>query len=449
MAAAGALLAAIACADGADEDRGGAPEDAAPTGVLDLPVDARLAARLASFSPLPPVPPDPTNRVADDPSAALLGQALFFDERLSANGRVSCATCHDPDRGFTDGRELAFGLAEGRRKTPTLWNAAHHRWLTWDGRADSLWMQALDPIEDPTEMGATRTDVARIVRDDEDLRALYEASLGALPEALPEGLVTARPARPGEAADAPLPAAYASYTEAERAAIDEVYVGAGKALAAYQRRLVRGDAPFDRFVAALETRDPEGLGALGGPELRGLEIFFGKGSCTLCHSGPNFSDSEFHNNALPALDRGEPDDAGRYDGAAVVAASPFNAAGPFSDAPDGNAARAVRTLRQSSETYGEFRTPSLRNLAGRAPFMHQGQFEDLAAVLEFYSTLEGQTLRSHHQEQILRPVRLERGELSDLAAFLGSLEGDPLDSRRLAAPTRDELRAAASAVRNR
>ncbi|MEL6906135.1 MAG: cytochrome-c peroxidase, partial [Planctomycetota bacterium] len=190
MAAAGALLAAIACADGADEDRGGAPEDAAPTGVLDLPVDARLAARLASFSPLPPVPPDPTNRVADDPSAALLGQALFFDERLSANGRVSCATCHDPDRGFTDGRELAFGLAEGRRKTPTLWNAAHHRWLTWDGRADSLWMQALDPIEDPTEMGATRTDVARIVRDDEDLRALYEASLGALPEALPEGLTS-------------------------------------------------------------------------------------------------------------------------------------------------------------------------------------------------------------------------------------------------------------------
>lgn len=401
-----------------------------PIDALEIELTDERIARLRSMSPLPPVPDDPTNRFADDPAAARLGQAVFFDERFSANGEVSCATCHDPERGFTDGRTLAVGLETGTRHTPTLWNAAYHRWLTWDGRADSLWMQALDPLEDPREMGTTRGGIARLVARDAGLRRAYEEAFGAFPkDADGERPLDARPARAGELAeghDAPEPVrAWTALKDREQSAIDEVFVHLGKALAAYQRRLVRGDSAFDRFVEGAVERDPEKLAALSPAAQRGLALFLGRGNCTLCHSGPNFSDGEFHNNALPTLHGGEARDAGRYEGAKVVAASPFNADGPHSDARGGERATRVRSLRQSSETWGEFRTPSLRNLGDRAPFMHQGQLEDLDAVLDFYSELGGATGRSHHQEQILVPLRLVGNEKADLRAFLDALEGAP------------------------
>lgn len=386
-----ALPIAALIAVGCGSAEGDAPTDPSPSSeeraASELPIDERLAKTLRSFSPLPPPPSDPTNRVADDPSARLLGQALFFDERLSSNGAVSCATCHNPERGFTDGRSLAFGIGEGRRKTPTLWNAAYHRWLTWDGRADSLWMQALDPLEDPLEMGFSRSQLAGLLHDDDELRALYESAFGNLPsERLEEAAkllkgAAARPERQLEDGDIPEARHWRALDALMREAIDTVFVNAGKALAAYQRQLIRGDSRFDRFVAALDGSDPEGLNVLTESELKGLELFFGAANCTLCHSGPNFSDSEFHNNQLPSHNRAEADDAGRHEGARVLTKSTFNAAGPHSDAPDGEAARAIRSLRYSSETYGEFRTPSLRNLKGREPFMHQGQFSDLLSLI--------------------------------------------------------------------
>lgn len=433
-ALAGALGAGAFLAAGCADDARSPEEIGAAAGL-----SPSLVRAIRGHSPLPALPPDPTNRVADDPEAALLGQALFFDASLSANGLVSCATCHDPERGFTDGRSLAVGIAEGRRKTPTLWNAAHHRWLTWDGRADSLWMQALDPLEDPVEMGFTRGAVARRIATDPRYRELYEGSLGPLPAALPspDGIPDARPARRGETGAPDHVSAWRGLDGDARAAIDEVFVGAGKALAAYQRRLVRGDAPFDRFVAALEGGDPAGLDALSPAAKDGMRLFFGRASCTLCHSGPNFSDSEFHNNQLPTLAGGDAEDAGRYDGAEVVKESPFNAAGPHSDDPDSPAARAVTSLRRSSEAWGEFRTPSLRNLGGRAPFMHQGQLPTLDAVLRFYSTLEGATVRSHHQEQVLVPLRLSKTEERALGAFLTSLEGSAPDPALLGPPDLD------------
>ncbi|MEM9382454.1 MAG: cytochrome c peroxidase [Planctomycetota bacterium] len=407
---------------------------------LAIEVDDALRARIAAMSPLPPLPPDPTNRYADDPAAARFGQTLFFDGRLSGNGRVSCATCHDPDRGFTDGRTLAVGLAEGNRHTPTLWNVGHQRWLTWDGRADSLWMQALDPIEDVREMGGSRGAVARLIHDDPVLLAAYVDVFGAFPDAAVAGPAPhARPVRAGEAAtgaDAPAAVqAWNALSGEDRAAIDRVYVHVGKAIAAYQRLLVRGDAPFDTFVAGLLEGDEERIAALSPAAQRGLRLFLGRANCVLCHSGPAFSDGEFHNNSLPTLHGGEARDAGRYDGARVVADSAFNAAGPHSDAPDGEAASRVRRLRRTSESWGEFRTPSLRNLANRAPFMHQGQLADLGAVLSFYSDLAGATGRNHHQEQILVPLRLSETESAELEAFLASLEGAPASSELLV-PTR-------------
>ena len=400
--------------------------------VLAIDVSPPVLGKIAALSPLPATPVDETNRFGSDAGAAAFGKALFFDERLSANGQVSCATCHDPDRGFTDGRQLAVGLDVGNRHTPTLWNVAHHRWLTWDGRADSLWMQALDPLEDPREMGTNRGRVALVIADDAALRAQYEATFGALPdEATSWGTtaareIGARPARSGEASSGELPPVaqhWNSLAENEQEALGRVFVHAGKAIAAFQTTLVRGDSPFDTFVEGLQENDPQKVAALSPAAQRGLVLFIGKGNCTLCHSGPLFSDGEFHNNSLPTLSGGEPEDPGRYSGAGVVRASPFNAGGQYSDAPDGERAREVRMLSTSSETWGEFRTPSLRNLAERAPFMHQGQFQDLEEVINFYSEHEGASGRNHHQEQILVPLRLSGTEKADLLAFLLSLEG--------------------------
>ncbi len=442
------LLAATACSQASEEQSTSVKPSAAarPAEPVEtaVPFNEGQARRILQMSPLPPLPPDPTNRYADDPRAAHLGQALFFDERLSANGAVSCATCHDPDRGFSDGRQLAMGQSLGNRHTPTLWNVAHHRWLTWDGRADSLWMQALDPIEDPREMGTTRGKLARVIAEDPALRAAYEAAFGPMDEAaLRERPDDARPARGREAASgpgAPEPVrAWAALDQEERAAIDAVFVHAGKAMAAYQRLLVRGDAPFDRFVEGLRENDAEKVESLSAGAQRGLALFMGRANCILCHSGPNFSDGEFHNNALPTLHGGEARDSGRFDGAKVVAASSFNAAGPHSDQRDGPAALRVRQLRQSSEAWGEFRTPSLRNLAHRGPFMHQGQFEDLEGVIEFYSELKGATGRGHHQEQVLVPLRLSVGEKEDLRAFLAALEGRKAASQLLSPPSQSAL----------
>ena len=415
---------------------GGGPADGGALPSLAVELTPALEAGLLRASPLPPLPPDPTNRVADDPAAARYGQALFHDARFSRDGSVACATCHQVEHGLSDGRQLALGLALGTRSTPTLWNAAYHRWLTWDGRADSLWMQALDPPEDPREMDVTRAGVVRRIASVPEYRAAHTALFGELPAALDSADIPerARPARPGEAADTAEVRAWEALSAEVRAAIDRVYVDFGKALAAYQRRLVRGDAPFDCFVRGLRERDDRLVAALSPAAQRGAALFFGRANCVLCHSGPNFSDGEFHNNSLPTLDGQPPRDSGRYGGAAALKTSPFHAGGPFSDAPDGERALAVRQLRTSSETWGEFRTPSLRNLAGRAPFMHEGQLADLAAVVHFYDTLEGQSGRNHHQERLLVPLGLSEGDRADLLAFLEALEGAPLDPSWLGPP---------------
>ena len=418
VAALGAAVVALA-AGGASAAR----QDAGP-------IDAR---RLARFSPLPAPPADPTNRVADDPRAARLGRYLFFDPGLSRDGTVACATCHDPARAFSDGKPVAETLGRGTRRTPSIVNAAYMRWLFWDGRADSLWSQAVEPIENPIEMGGDRVALARHLLGHAELRAAYEALFGALPELADARRFPAHARPDPEHAQEAHHLAWTAMSEADRAAIDRVFANVGKAIAAYERRLVRGDAPFDRYVRGLR----EGFGEEGVLEeaaRRGLALFLGRAGCAQCHSGANFSDSEFHATGAPPGPHGDPQDAGRYAGAERWVVSPWNAAGPHSDEREGPAARRVSGLRRGSETWGEFRTPSLRNLAGRAPYMHAGQFPTLEDVVRFYSTLEGAVGRSHHQERVLVPLNLEEPEVADLVAFLRSLEGAPLDPSLLQAP---------------
>ena len=177
---------------------------------------------------LGPPAADPTNRVADDPAAAALGESLFAEARFSRNGKVSCASCHLPGRGFVDGLPVGEGVAKGNRRTMPISPAVYSPWQFWDGRADSLWAQALGPIENPVEHGFTRVEVADAVRRYH--RAAYERVFGALPAAVAQ-LRAPRPATPlGTAAHK---AAWAALERETQGAVDEVFVNVGKAIAAF------------------------------------------------------------------------------------------------------------------------------------------------------------------------------------------------------------------------
>ena len=158
------------------------PEPGPPPEPFAHPFEEAAVALILAMGELGDPPPDPTNAVADDPRAARLGQFLFFEQRLSGTGTIACATCHEPGRSWTDGREVAEGLGTLTRHTPSLWNVAYNRWFFWDGRADSLWSQALSPLEHPDEHGGSRLQYAHLVHGDPELRAAYERVFGPLPE---------------------------------------------------------------------------------------------------------------------------------------------------------------------------------------------------------------------------------------------------------------------------
>jgi len=396
---------------------------AAPGSVLEG-FDARTVARLATHSPLPPAPLDSSNAVAGDPAAVRLGHHLFFEPRLSSSGTVSCATCHDPALGLSNGLPLGAGEGITRRHVPSLWNVAHHRWFNWDGSRDSLWAQATGPLEADEEMGSDRRTIARLVATDPSIRPLYEAVFGPVPAAAIEA--PPAPARPETSdPDDPRRRAWTALSSEQRAAVTSVLVNCAKALDAYQRRLRRADAPFDRFVEALiEERAADAEGALAPAARRGARLFASdRVHCRSCHVGPLLSDGEFHGLDLGGPGGEPPSDAGRYAGLALLGGDPFASVGRFSDDPDGPAAARHRGTIRSSETWGQMRTPSLRNVALSPPYMHDGRFESLEAVVDFYVTLEGRVPMGHHQETILVPLDLTPAERADLVAFLESLTG--------------------------
>ena len=257
------------------------------------------------------------------------GRALFFDRRLSRDGSLSCATCHVPRRAFSDARPVAVGIQQraGRRNVPALINRGYGRAFFWDGRADSLEAQVLAPIEDPDELGFSAAEAAARV-----------------------GL-----------------------SEREMAF----------ALASYVRSILSGDSRFDRFAngdrAALDAR-----------EQQGLRIFRGKGNCTACHVGPNFTDERFHNTGVA-----------------------WENAGAFRDL-----GRAGVTRRDGDR--GAFKTPPLREVARTAPYMHDGSLPTLEVVVSFYDA-GGRANPSLDAE--VRPLGLTAEERRSLVAFLRTLSG--------------------------
>jgi len=380
----------------------------------ELPAPIKRSA-LAS-SPLGPAPANPTNRVADNPAAQRLGQALFFDVNLSHNAEVSCATCHDPAQGFADGKPVAEGLKTGSINTPTVLGAAHHRWLFLDGRADTLWSQALGPIENDLEMGGARTDVVRYLAATRQLADAYAAVFGPPPDVSDQGRFPAG-ARPGTPQ-------WDGMAEADRIVINNAYANLGKAIEAYERQLQPGESKFDRWVTSIRSGQQDDS-ILGDAAVRGFTLFAGEAGCGQCHFGPMLSDLEFHDLGLPPRNPAAAPMPGRGAGYPLLRASEFRADGPWSDAPESTKARRAAAARIGPEHWGAFRTPSLRNVALTAPYMHAGQFARISDVLKFYNTLEGQVRRHHHAEAVLVPLELSDSELMDLEAFLEALTGDP------------------------
>lgn len=361
-----------------------------------------------SLASLRPLPPDPSNRVADNPAAAALGRALFFDTRLSANGQIACSTCHKPDRQFQDDRPVGHGMADGARRTMPIAGSSFAPFLFWDGRKDSQWAQALGPIEKPAEHGADRLMAVRLAAL--AYRPEYERTFGPLPDLA--GLPAH--AMPGGANG--MDAAWKAMPPRRQHDVNLAYANIGKAIAAYERTIALEPTRFDRYATALTSRKaPPAKDILSPDEEAGLRLFVGKANCVTCHNGPLFTDGAFHNIGLPGLDPAR--DAGRLAALELVRNDPFNCLGRYSDASPADC-RELRFIASATPALaGAFRSPSLRGVSQRAPFMHAGQFRSIDAVLAHYNDAPAASVGRSE----LKPLHMSQHELEQLAAFLQSL----------------------------
>ena len=343
---------------------------------------------ILSHGPWPAAAPvDPTNRASGKPDAVEFGTRLFFDQRLSGEGKVACANCHVPERNWTDNLRRGVGMAEVNRNTPPVINLRGGRWYGWDGGSDSLWSQSLRPLLDARELAATPRHVAQVVRNDEQLACRYRKAFGAPP----------------------------SPTDDEA-----VFVDIGKAIASFLETLTSGRTPFDQFRERVARGESPAAWSYSEPAQRGLKIFIGKGGCTSCHSGPNFTSGEFFATGLSRFaPLGKPD-PGRHEGIRQLLQSRFNLLGPYND--DASGASAARTRQASLEktNFGEFKVPSLRNLVLTAPYGRDGSVETIVEVVRHYADRD--PVRMHAKDgKPAVPLKLTAREQTDLVVFLESL----------------------------
>lgn len=315
---------------------------------------------------------------ADNPLTAekvALGRALYFDKRLSADGTVSCATCHDPATAFADQNALAVGVAgrKGLRNAPTVLNAMFSPGLFWDGRARSLEEQAVEPLLGPSEMGM-------------QTRAALLARVVAIPEYRQQ---------------------FAQVFGARGLTVESV----AKSIAAFERTQLSGNAPFDRFMAGDEA-------AVTDAQKRGWELFRGKARCAECHtfdaSSPFFTDFRFHNTGVAT--RGADFDELLRRAAAGGGRSPDprpHAAGVS------ELGRFLLTGRP--EDIGAFKTPTLRDVELTTPYMHNGSEKTLLDVVRFYNR-GGE--RNPALDARMRPLQLTDAEMNDLVEFMRALTSD-------------------------
>lgn len=292
------------------------------------------------FGQTPKGLPDPTHP-KDNPSTEAkiaLGRMLYFDKRLSSDNTISCASCHDPKMGWSNNDATAVGVGgqRGGRSAPTIINSAYQKFQFWDGRAGSLEDQALGPIANPIEMNLPIEEAVKKVAAIEGYSKKFE--------------------------------------EVFSAPVNKENIA--KAIAAFERTVISGDAPYDRFKAGDNS-------ALSAQAAAGLKLFTGKAHCSACHSGPHFSDGAFHNIGV-AFDAKEPD-LGRH------------------------------KLSGLDGDKGAFRTPTLREIARTAPYMHDGSLKTLEEVVDYYA--KGGQKNVYLDEEIF-PLKLTDDEKKSLVAFL-------------------------------
>lgn len=399
--------------------------------------------KLQALGPLPDLPPDTTNKYADDPLAAALGQRFFFEKGYSGpivvgdngengglgavgeTGMVSCRSCH-LEEWFIDTRSRPNGTSLGLdwffRNSPSMVNVAYYReQFGWAGFNDSLWAKNLIPAE--FVMGMDRSVVAHFLfqKYREEYDALFDTPLPA--ELDPEHPDAARFPATGTplAPDGP----WKDMAPADRDAVSLIFANFGKALQAYERLLISVGSPFDRYAAGDTT-------AMSDSAKRGLKLFIGKAGCDACHSGPTLTDEKFHNTAVPQTGdhvlKGPGFDPGRFAGIDVYLGSDFNTHGPYNDDPSIDRTVGV-TATESHQ--GAFRTKSLHNVARTGPYMHTGGMATLKEVVEFYNQGGADSEFAGVRDELIQPLNLTEAEMDDLVAFLESLTGEPVPAELL------------------
>lgn len=298
---------------------------------------------------LPPVPVPVNNKPTAQTVA--LGKRLYYDSNLSADGTVSCASCHSPEHGFTDGQANSTGVGgqHGKRSAPTVLNAAYNPVQFWDGRAASLEEQAAGPIANPIEMNLPHAEAVKRLSADASYREQFEKAFG-------PGAIT----------------------------IEKVQMS----IASFERTVVSGDSPFDRYQYGGDTK------AMSPAAIRGLKLFRDekKTNCAKCHTIDDkyalFTDGKFHNLGVGLDQDGNLTDLGRYD----------------------------QTKQEADK--GAFRTPTLRNVALTGPYMHDGSTKTLRGVVDFYV---GGGSSNPQLDKEIRKLELSGAEREDLVAFLEAL----------------------------
>ena len=344
-----------------------------------------------SLAGLGPMPADPSNRVADNPSAQAFGRKLFFDERLSGNGKVACATCHMPQLGFVDTTPLAHGIGTTGRRTMPIAGTAYSPWMFWDGRKDSQWSQALGPLESSVEHGGNRAQYAKHIAA--FYRKEYETIFGRLPDLGDKDNVT------------------------------RVFANMGKAIAAFERTIGFDTTRFDRYVAAELAGRPHTAGdSLTPEEESGLRLFIGKANCVNCHNGARLTDDHFHNTGVPVSTLVQMPDSGRAIGARQVVGDEFNCLSKYSDAKPDQCSELRFAVTEGAELVRAYKTPSLRGVAERAPYMHAGQFTSLEEVIAHYSRAS----RAPFGKSELKRLQLKPREIQQIEAYLRTLSAPPL-----------------------
>src|SRR5947209_2155216 len=326
----------------------------------------------ATRAAIPPDNPQTPEKIA-------LGQKLFFDGRLSADGTVACSTCHDPARAFTDGRPTSVGIngRTGQRNAPTVLNALYNKTQFWDGRAKTLEAQAALPIVNPVEMGQPSLDaaVARIAGIEEYKQAFRKAF--------------------GRAVNGP----------------DLL-----RAMAAYERTLVSFDSPFDHFIAGDRK-------AIGAAARRGWELFNTKALCNKCHAltdtrrdVTNFIDNDFHNIGIGIIRHNVVALAAKAE--KLVASGDPAAIDRAAIGTDMSALGRFLITRKDADT-AAFKTPNLRNVLVTGPYFHDGSQETLWDVMDHYN--KGAGLHNPWLDEDIQPLALTERDIDDLVAFLASL----------------------------